>query len=75
MSEISEIIIASKMPEEAADYCEEVFANIKADSESFSLLTTAEHRYMMGFDPGKEATVLAQKMGIHRYTVDLIILL
>ena len=63
------------MPEEAADYCEEVFAKIKADSESFSLLTTAEHRYMMGFDPGKEATALAQKMGIHRYTVDLIILL
>lgn len=75
MSEISEIIIASKMPEEAADYCEEFFAKIKSDPESFSLLTTAEYRYMMGFDPGKEATALAQKMGIHRYTVDLIILL
>ena len=63
------------MPEEAADYCEEVFAKIKADSESFSLLSTAERRYMMGFDPGKEATALTQKMGIHRYTTDLILLL
>ena len=75
MSEISEIVIASKMPEEAADYCEEVFAKIKADSESFSLLTAAEHRYMMGFDPGKEAVALAQRMGVHRYTIDLILLL
>ncbi len=75
MSEISEIIKLTEMPCEAADYCEELFAKIKADPESFSLLTTAEHRYMMGFDPGKEAVALAQKMGLHRYTIDLLLLL
>ena len=75
MSEISEIIKLTGSPEAAAEYCEEVFAKIKADSESFSLLTTAEYRYMMGFDPGKEATALAQRMGVHRYTIDLILLL
>jgi len=75
MSEISELIKLSGMPKEAAEYCEEFFAKIKADSESFSLLTTAERRYMMGFDPGKEATALAQRTGVHRYTTDLILLL
>jgi len=63
MSEISELIKLSGMPKEAAEYCEEFFAKIKADSESFSLLTTAERRYMMGFDPGKEATPLHRERG------------
>ena len=58
MSEISEIIIASKMPEEAADYCEEVFARIKSDPELLSLLETAESRFMMGFDRGSLADKL-----------------
>ena len=75
MSEISEIIKLTGSPEAAAEYCEEVFAKIKSEPESFSLLTTAEYRYMMGFDPGKEATALAQRMGVHRYTIDLILLL
>ena len=75
MSEISEIIKLTGSPEAAAEYCEEDFAKIKSEPENFSLLTTAEYRYMMGFDPGKEATALAQRMGVHRYTIDLILLL
>lgn len=75
MSEISEIIIASKMPEGAADYCEEVFARIKSDPELFSLLETAESRFMMGFDPGSLAAKLSEKTGFHRYTIDLILML
>lgn len=75
MSEISEIIIASKMPEGAADYCEEVFARIKSDPELFSLLETAESRFMMGFDSGSLAAKLSEKTGFHRYTIDLILML
>ena len=75
MSEISEILKMSKMPEDAVEYCEKVFGEIKARPELFNLLVTAEARYMQGFDPVKQAAALAEKTGYHRYTIDLILLI
>ena len=41
----------------------------------FLLLQAAEKHYMLGWKPFKEAKELTEKSGLHRYTVDLIILL
>lgn len=75
MSKITEIIEMCKMQPDEAAYCEECFAKIEADDELFSLLVTAESHYMLGWKPFKEAKELTEKSGLHRYTVDLIILL
>ncbi len=73
MSEITKILELSEMNKEDADYCEECFAKIKADPNFFSELISAEKQFMSGYVPTKINKRLAEKTGIHRYTVDLIV--
>lgn len=75
MSKITEIIAMCEMKPDEAAYCEECFAKIKADEELFSLLQAAESHYMLGWSHSKDAKELTEKSGLHRYTVDLLILL
>ena len=75
MSEITEIIAMTEIPEDAAAYCEECFAKIKANDRLFELLQLADSQYSKRWEPKKTAELLAKESGLHRYTVDLIILL
>jgi len=75
MSELTEIIAMTEMPADAAAYCEECFAKIKADQGLFDLLQLAEGQYCKGFTPKKTAEILAKQSNLHRYTIDLLILL
>lgn len=75
MSEITEIITMTEMPADAAAYCEECFAKIKADQGLFDLLQLAEQQYSKRFDPKKIVELLAEKSGLHPYTVYLLLLL
>ncbi len=75
MSEITEIIQIMEMPEDIAEYCEKCFAEIKAEPRLFSLLRTAETHYATEFDPDKAVAQLAKESGLHRYTVNLLVLL
>ena len=75
MSEITNILNLCKLSESDAKYCEECFAKIKANLELFEILTTAEKHYMMGYDPKEDLKALSDKSGIHRYTVDMLLLI
>lgn len=75
MREIKEIIQTIGMPEDTAEYCEKCFAMIAENPQLSSLLQTAEKQYMTAFAPEKTVGQIATESGLHRYTVNLLVLL
>ena len=75
MNKISEALKITEFPTEATEFFAAVYERIEADPALYIHLADAEAYYYNGGDYETELKLLAEKTGLHQYTVEMLHLL
>ena len=75
MSRITEALEIAGFPEDAKAYFEEIYLTIEANEEQYRHLLASEAYYYEKGDYAAELKLLAEKTGLHLYTVEMLHLL
>ena len=75
MSKITDILSLARFPDEACEFFEDLYAVIEADIALSELIECTERVYLTKADSSDFRRSLSEKLGVHIYTVDMLLML